>query len=663
MTMPNSNPLMLGVDYYPEHWPADFLEKDLAAIRATGANTIRIGEFAWHLMESLPGQYDFSFFDTVIEKAKAVGLAVIFGTPTATFPAWLAAAHPEILSQNETGQVWSFGGRRQYCFNSPAYQKAAEAITEKLVAHYGQEPAVIAWQVDNEFGHEGSDFCFCEICHEEFQQWLEETYQHITHLNEAWGTIFWGQTYNTFNEIPSPRPTITTHNPSLLLDWARFRSDAINGFARQQITAIRRHKGDHQLVTHNLFGGYFNRCYDQNTLADMLDVVSFDNYPVWGGLEKPISPARSALALDYIRGLKQQNFWILEQLMGSQGHQAIGYLPRPDQAVLWSFQAMARGCEALLYFRWRGMTRGAEQFCLGLIDQDNRQGRKVQEASGFFGKAAENAAVFRSPVKSQVCALYDFDSIWSWHYQPQSAGFDYETEFCRLYEPFYQHNIAVDVLSTDRDFSGYRVLLVPVLQIVNEALVKRLEAFASAGGIVVFTFRTGIKDKHNNLHFLKTPPCLLRNMMGLEVTEAESLGALGSASVSGCGPKQGQSGEFAVWRDLITPLEAEVLYRYDDSPYQDFAAVTRNSYGRGWVYTVGGGADMSLLMDLAAEILQRAEIPWIPSVPMVEVVTRELGDGGSCRILMNHSGSVQSHGDHRLAPYEVLIAPAPIPTE
>lgn len=37
-------------------------------------------------MEKTEGNYDFSFFDRVIEKAKEKGLKVIMGTPTATIP-------------------------------------------------------------------------------------------------------------------------------------------------------------------------------------------------------------------------------------------------------------------------------------------------------------------------------------------------------------------------------------------------------------------------------------------------------------------------------------------------------------------------------------------------------------------------------------------------
>ena len=73
--------MFLGVDYYPEQWDAKMLDEDLDTIVELGSNVIRIAEFSWHLMEKTEGNYDFSFFDHVIERAKAKGLKVIMGTP------------------------------------------------------------------------------------------------------------------------------------------------------------------------------------------------------------------------------------------------------------------------------------------------------------------------------------------------------------------------------------------------------------------------------------------------------------------------------------------------------------------------------------------------------------------------------------------------------
>ena len=150
--------MYLGVDYYPEHWDKSMIDEDLDNILELNCNVIRIGEFAWHMMESTEGNFDFSYFDRVIEKAKQKGLKVIFGTPTATMPAWLANKYPEVLSEDEFNNKRVFGGRRQYCFNSKTYHKYSEIIIRELANHYKNEESIVAWQIDNEFGHEGSDY-------------------------------------------------------------------------------------------------------------------------------------------------------------------------------------------------------------------------------------------------------------------------------------------------------------------------------------------------------------------------------------------------------------------------------------------------------------------------------------------------------------------------
>ncbi|MCM1208086.1 MAG: beta-galactosidase, partial [Ruminococcus sp.] len=203
--------MLLGVDYYPEQWDIAMLEQDLDTIVELGCNVIRIGEFSWHLMEKEKGCYDFSFFDNVIEKAKKRGLKVIMGTPTATIPAWLAKKHPSILSEYEGGKKRTFGGRHVYCFSSPHMYKYSEKIVRALVEHYKEEKAIAAWQIDNEIGHEGSDVCFCENCRKRFQEFLKEKFEDdIDKLNETYGTTFWSQEYNSFEEIPTPMETITT---------------------------------------------------------------------------------------------------------------------------------------------------------------------------------------------------------------------------------------------------------------------------------------------------------------------------------------------------------------------------------------------------------------------------------------------------------------------
>ncbi|MBU3188130.1 beta-galactosidase [Clostridium bowmanii] len=646
--------MYLGVDYYPEHWDIDLMDSDLTRMVEMGVNTIRIGEFAWHMMESTEGKYNFTFFDNVIKKAKEYGLKVIFGTPTATFPAWLSKAHPSILSEDIDGRKRVFGGRRQYCFNSNIYRQYTRKIVEQLISHYRDEQAIIAWQIDNELGHEGSDLCYCDQCRGAFQKFLQDKYKTIENLNDTYGTIFWGQTYNSFDEIPIPKKTITSHNPSLQLDYARFRDYSINSYAKMQIDIVRKLKGEQQEVTHNFYGGFFDKCFNQKTMAQGLDFVSYDNYPVWGGLKEPLSPASIAMTHDYARGLKNKNYWIVEQLMGAQGHTVIGYLPRPNQAKMWSYQAMAHGCSNILFFRWRGMNKGAEQYCLGIIDQNNRTSRKYYEAEEFFKDISQYEELVNSEIKSEVAVLYCFDNIWSWKAQPQSSEFDFTNELVRLYTPFHNLNVNMDVQSVDCDFSKYKVLILPVMNIIEKSLAERLEKFTENGGIVIFSFRTGIKDENNNLYLGSVFPGYVQKLCGIEIEESESLQASQEIEILGQGTFENTIGTGKVWRDMISTTTAKVLFKYTDKFYSEKAAITCNNYGAGKVYYVGSGVDEDTLNIIAESIIKQADMQFEKTQSGVEVVFRKVHDIQH-KFVINHNEYEVIYEGSTLKAYEVKI--------
>lgn len=651
-------PLYFGVDYYPEHWPLELMDSDMERIRAMGATVIRIGEFAWHLMEPVEAQFDFSFFDQVVRRAEAHGLLVMFGTPTATFPAWLAAEHPEILSVGADGRTRVFGGRRQYSFNSPVYRDYCTRLVTRLVSHYADEPAIRWWQVDNEWGHEGSDDDYSADSHRDFRDFLRRSYGSIDALNAAWGTIFWGHTYNSFDEIPMPVATITTHSPALKLDWARHRSYSLNSFAAQQVELIRQNKGAHQQITHDYPGGFFGKLYDASANAAGLDFVSYNNYPVWGGLREPVEPAQIALSLDLSRGLRAQNFWVTEQIMGAQGHDIIGYLPRPDQAKMWAYQAFAHGCESMLWFNWRSMTRGAEQYCFGIIDHDNRTGSKYDEVRRTIAELSQYPEVFRAPVTAEVALLYDWDNVWSWRAQPQSVMFDYLTEAMRVYRPFHRRNLAVDVVPADRALTGYRVVVLPVQQIVDESMAVRLRAFVEAGGALVLSFRTGLKDRTNNVHFGLPLPGPLRELCGITVDAVESLQPGQTVPIAGVGRYAGMAGACDVWRDLCTPDAAEVLFGYDDALYRDHAAITVNRVGAGQVVYIAGGLDAAVLDRVLGDLAAAAGVPGILTPEGLEWVQR-CGGGQRVAVALNHTDQPITFGGNHFGPYESRVVPLP----
>lgn len=474
--------MLLGVDYYPEQWAPSCMEADMDRIVELGCNVIRIGEFAWHRMEPQEGAYDFSFFDGVIDLAKKKGLQIIFGTPTATPPAWLIDKYPDVLSQFEDGAPRFFGGRHTYCFSSAVYREYCKKIVTKLARHYRNEKAIVAWQVDNELGHEGSDLCWCPRCRDAFQQYLDRKFGGDIHLlNETYGTAFWSQEYNRFDEIPLPAPTITTHNPALRLDWERFCSENIVSFANLQ-TEILHREIPGCTVIHDFPGGGLTKHVDYSDVSKKLDRIAYNNYPVWGGQKEPLPPSEIAFGLDYIRGLRRENFWVTEAIMGAQGHDITGFLPRPGQAKMWSWQAMAHGCDSLIYFRYRGATKGAEQFCYGLLDADNIPRRRFFEAQNFFQTVREYEDVLSAPIPSDVAILYDYDSLASFRIQQQSLLLDCEREMKRLHSVFFKAGQTVDVIPARMDFSKYRLVVIPHMIVTDPDFAQRLKAYVAAGG-------------------------------------------------------------------------------------------------------------------------------------------------------------------------------------
>ena len=644
--------MLLGVDYYPEQWDSALMEADMDRILELGCNVIRIGEFAWHRMEPEEGRFDFSFFDGVIAMAKEKGLQVIFGTPTATPPAWLIHKHPDILSQFPDGSSRAFGGRHVSCYSSQPYREYCARIITQLVEHYKDEKAIVAWQIDNELGHEGSDQCWCPRCRAKFQHFLNEKFKGDIHaLNETYGTTFWSQEYNSFAEIPLPAPTITTHNPALRLDWERFCSWNIQDFAAFQAQLL--HKIiPGAVVMHDFPGGGLGKHVDYSAVAQELNQVAYNNYPVWGGQKEPLSPSEIAFGLDYIRGLKGENFWITEAIMGAQGHDITGFLPRPNQAKLWSWQGMAHGCEGLMYFRYRGATKGAEQFCYGILDADNVPRRRFFEVQNFFREVRPYEQALSAPVHSDVAILYDFDALASFRIQQQSILLDCETEMKRLHSALFRTGQSVDIIPASRDFSRYKLVLVPNLIVTDPHFAARLKAYVDGGGVAVVTYRTAVKDRDNNLVFGKTIPVDLGDLLGLYVEETESV------QEYDCIPLAGEkgSGTAGIFRDMVVPQGAQVLWHYDDPFYRSYAAITRNTYGQGAAYYLGTTPNQAILDRVLCQAMEEVGLERLDLPEGVESAVRGEGDS-RVRILLNHNDvSIQALGQE-LAPFQVKVLP------
>lgn len=645
--------MYFGVDYYPEHWPKERMARDIELMKELGITVVRMAEFAWTLMEPVEGEFDFSYFDDVIEKLSEAGIDVVLGTPSATPPVWLTEKYPQMLQVDDNNLVRAFGSRRHCCTSNEVYRRYSNIMAEEMIKHYGNHSSVIGWQVDNEIGHEGSDICFCESCRLGFQKWLKEKYEDIDDLNKRWGTVFWSQKYSRFDQVVLPVNTTVMHNPSLELDYYRFRSDSMVEFSNQQVEIINHYKKENDFVTTNLYGGFLEKVLNHDDLMENYDLVSYDNYPVWGGLAEPVTPAYLNLTLKWMRGIKQKNYWVMEQLSGAQGHNVIGYLPRKGHIKLWTSQAIATGAEGIVFFRWRPALFGTEEFCLGVLDHDGEPRRKyyeIKEIIDSFKAIADDFAY--GDIKSEVAFVYDWDNMWSWRTQPLSSAFSMTKEIEKFYQPIHRFNASCDVISTAKSFSGYKLLVMPVMTMLSDELIEKVKRFVNKGGTLILTYRTGLKNVDNTL-FEDVYPGPLKKLAGIEVLEYESLQQGQSAKVTARkGLFKNSDFKANVWRDIITATTAKSIAHYHDA--WEGEAVTVNNYGEGKVYYIGASLE-DRFMDLLYEyILSESEVQTERTPQGVEIIHR-CGKESNYKFVMNHNEYDVEYSGMTLKAYDVQI--------
>ncbi|MRX71151.1 cellulase family glycosylhydrolase [Bacillus lacus] len=628
--------MYIGVDYYPEQWPKNRWPEDVRLMKELGINVVRIAEFGWQLMEPEEGVFDFSLYDEAIDLLTKNGIKVVIGTPTATPPAWMVQKYPDILPTDPNGVTISFGARRHYTVNSRTYQEQTKKIVTEMAKKYGQHPDIIGWQTDNEYGHEKSDRSYGDEDRREFQAWLKGKYGSLQELNEQWGTVFWSQTYTDWSQIPVPRKVYQEHNPSLLLDFDRFCADAYTKYNKLQVDCLKKYIREGQFITHNFV--YTDLAINQWDMAKDLDFISFDNYPVWGGLAEPITPAAIATQHDLCRATKHgKGYWVMEELSGAQGWSKIGYLPRPGHIKLWTYQAISRGAEAIVYFRWRAAHFGTEEFCHGVLDHDGKPKRKYNEVK----EVIESLSTFgddwiEADYSAEVGAYYDLENAWAWQIQPQSDAFIHREEFLRFYTPAHKLNAMTDIVNKDSSLDQYKVVIVPIYFLTNPQFTEKLTEYVKNGGTAVFSYRSGVKLP-NNFVTGQSLPGALTDLAGIQIHEYESLQSTQQNTVRGTkGAIEGIQSPAKIWCDLIEPTTAEVLAEYEDCFYEGTAAITKNSFGKGTVYYIGSALNEELLDSLYQEIFKEASVETVSTPDSVEIVKRT-GKKGVYLSVMNHS--------------------------
>lgn len=651
--------MKLGVCYYPEQWPQERWAVDARLMRSAGIKLVRIADFAWSLMEPRENEFSWDWLDRAIDTLAAEGLEVILCTPTASPPPWLSRSYPDTLPVDNQGRTRRHGSRRHYCVSSQTYHRHTQRIVAALAARYGHHPAVIGWQIDNEFGCHYSSRCYCENCAAAFRSWLETKYHSIAALNAAWDNVFWSQVYNDWSEIDPPNLTVADPNPAHVLDYDRFSSDSFVSYQQLQIDAIRPYLAANQLVTTNYMSRFTD--IDYYALARPLDLVSMSSYPT-GHAESPPSPympgnTRPTYAYDVgdpyltgfgqalMRGFKPQRpFWVMEQQCGHVNWGVYNTGVRPGTVRLWTWQALASGAEAVVYFRWRAGLFAQEQLHSGLLHHDASPDVGYGELQSMQSERPLMAEIPALPQTAPIALLFDYDSIWAQRLQPHRRELDGMRHLFLYYRALQRLGLPAEIVSNDADLSQYKLVIAPNAFIVTEQLARSLQSFAEAGGTVVCGVRSGFKTPENQVTDQPLPGAL-RDLFGVTVTDWHALPPGIGYELQSEIPAL--AGSATVWAEAFKPLESagaagestlQTLATYRSGPFNTASCLVSRPVGFGQALYLGWYPDDRQAEAFLAYLAAKAGIAPLAALPEGLLASRH----GAYLILLNFMDEPQT---------------------
>jgi beta-galactosidase len=580
--------VLYGAAYYSEYMPYDRLDQDVAMMKAAGLNVVRMGESTWSLWEPEDGQFDYAWMDRIVDAMGKAGIKVILGTPTYSIPAWMAHQHPEILADRIPGGMSGgkavpavYGLRQNMDTDSPAYRFYAERLIRHIVAHYKDNPTVIGWQIDNETSSYEADNPDVFIG---FQHYLEKKFVTPEALSKAWFLNYWGENLHTWEDLPMRDGAQST---GYKLEWTRWSQMRVTDFLHWQAELVRECASPKQFVTTD-FGGMMRRDVNENAVASSLDIPAVN---IYHATQDHYDGSYQSLQSDFTRSLRHSNFLVTETNAQTIGWSSGSQFPPYDGQLREDvYTYLASGANMVEYWHWASIAANQETYWKGILSHDlepNREYAEMSRTAHELEKIGPHLAELK--IHNQVAILYSRDSSNAINFMPYGGRAParswtgepdgYISVVQQMHKALYDLNIGSDFVFPDtQDFSAYKLLIVPVLYISDDALLQRISDYVKNGGHVVMTFKSGFANENSAVRWVRAPGPL-REAAGVSYQEFSNLEK--PLALKGDPFHVGDENKAQYWAEFLMPEHAHALAFYDHPFFGKWPAITENEYGSG----------------------------------------------------------------------------------
>ena len=635
--------LLYGAAYYDEYMPYDRLDKDVEMMKKAGINTVRIAESTWSTCEPQPGEFDFSHVERVMDAMEEAGINVIIGTPTYAVPTWMVKAHPDVLAETVKGRG-IYGARQIMDITHPVYLFYAERVIRELMKCTAHRKCVIGFQLDNETKYYGTAG---KNVQEQFVKYIREKFHDdLDAMNYEFGLDYWSNRINAWEDFPDVRGTI---NGSLGAEFEKFQRTLVDKFLGWQADIVNEYRREDQFVTHNLDFEWRGYSYGIQPYVNHLHAsqcLTIAGTDIYHPTQDDLTGVEIAFGGDLIRSLKQDNYLVIET--EAQGFP--GWTPYKGQLRLQAYSHLASGANSVMYWHWHSIHNACETYWKGILSHDFQENATYREAciiGNEFARLGKHLVNLKK--KNEVAVLVSNEALTALNWfriQEQAPGADaksiYYNDVMRwMYDTLYHMNIECDFIWPESEnLEQYKAIVVPALYAAPDELLIRLKQYVENGGTLIASFKTAFANENVKVSH-EVQPHILSNCFGVhydQFTFPKNVGLTGEVIPEKPDQKGNAHPAANVFMELLVSEGAEVLASYEHYNWKDYAAITRNHYGKGQAVYIGCMTDEETLKSVYKAVLPEAGVE-IPEYHYPIIVRKGLNDlGKTVCYFLNYSG-------------------------
>ena len=635
--------LLYGAAYYDEYMPYDRLDKDVEMMKKAGINTVRIAESTWSTCEPQPGVFDFSHVERVMDAMEEAGINVIIGTPTYAVPTWMVKAHPDVLAETVKGRG-IYGARQIMDITHPVYLFYAERVIRELMKRTAHRKCVIGFQLDNETKYYGTAG---KNVQEQFVKYIREKFHdNLDAMNYEFGLDYWSNRINAWEDFLDVRGTI---NGSLGAEFEKFQRTLVDKFLGWQADIVNEYRREDQFVTHNLDFEWRGYSYGIQPYVNHLHAsqcLTIAGTDIYHPTQDDLTGAEIAFGGDLIRSLKQDNYLVIET--EAQGFP--GWTPYKGQLRLQAYSHLASGANSVMYWHWHSIHNSFETYWKGLLSHDFQENATYREAciiGNEFARLGKHLVNLKK--KNEVAVLVSNEALTALNWfriQEQAPGADaksiYYNDVMRwMYDTLYHMNVECDFIWPESEnLEQYKAIVVPALYAAPDELLIRLKQYVENGGTLIASFKTAFANENVKVSH-QVQPHILSNCFGVhydQFTFPKNVGLTGEVIPEKPDQKGNAHPAANVFMELLVSEGAEVLASYEHYNWKDYAAITRNHYGKGQAVYIGCMTDEETLKSVYKAVLPEAGVE-IPEYHYPIIVRKGLNDlGKTVCYFLNYSG-------------------------